>query len=187
MTLVRNGGNMIPLAAPEKACYVAMTESRTTSQGQSFTQEVRRRAPGAQVVTWEPTLSLQQLDEAASKLTGCESFVVAAFATVGAYRGTVGMLGGELPHAMATLMATGKPVALIALGNPYVLRNFASVTAYLATYSTVSPSEVAAVRAVFGEIPIGGRLPVSIPGLAQYGEGIQVQASRTLKMSGPTQ
>ena len=187
MTLVRNGGGMIPLAAPDRACYVVMTESRTTNSGQSFAQEVRRRSPRAQLVTWDPTLSRQELDEAAAKLSTCESYAVAAFATVGAYRGTVGMLSGELPHAMEILMATGRPVALIALGNPYVLRNFPNVTAYLATFSTVPPSEVAAVRALFGEIRIGGRLPVTIPGQAQYGEGIQVQATRTLKSNGASQ
>jgi beta-N-acetylhexosaminidase len=97
------------------------------------------------------------------------------------------MLGGELPHALETLTATGKPVALVALGNPYVLRNFSSVTAYLAAYSTVPPSEVAAVRALFGEINIQGRLPVTIPGQAKYGEGIQLTATRALKVNGATQ
>jgi len=181
VTLVRNGGGMIPLATPEKTCYVVMPESRASTSGQSFAQEVRRRSPKAQLVTWDPAMSRQELDESAAKLTACENYVIGAFATVGAYRGTVGMLSGELPHAVESLMATGKPVALIALGNPYVLRNFPNVTAYLATFSTVPPSEVAAVRAIFGETRIGGRLPVTIPGQAQYGEGIQVPATRAVK------
>jgi beta-N-acetylhexosaminidase len=61
------------------------------------------------------------------------------------------------------------------------------VTAYLATFSTVPPSEIAAVRALFGEINIRGHLPVSIPGLANYRDGIQVQATRALRISGPVQ
>ena len=180
VTLVRNNGAMIPLAAPDKACYVVMPESRTSSEGQAFSQEVRRIAPRAPVNTWDPTFSRQQLDEAVGRLAGCESYVVAAFASVGAYRGTVGMLGGELPHALEALIASGKPVALIALGNPYVLRNFGKVTAYLATFSNVAPSEIAAARAVLGEIDITGHLPVTIPGQAAYGEGIQLQATRAI-------
>jgi beta-N-acetylhexosaminidase len=65
-------------------------------------------------------------------------------------------------------------VALVALGSPYLLRNFPNVTAYLATFSSVPPSEIAAVKALWGEIPIRGRLPVSIPGLAKLGDGIQL-------------
>ena len=65
---------------------------------------------------------------------------------------------------------------LISLGNPYLLRGFPKVHAYLATFSTVPPSEIAAVKALFGEMAIGGHLPVSIPGLARYGDGIAVPA-----------
>jgi beta-N-acetylhexosaminidase len=67
-------------------------------------------------------------------------------------------------------------VVLVALGNPYLLRSFPGVGAYLTTYSTVPPAETAAVEALFGEISIQGRLPVTIPGLAKYGDGIQLAA-----------
>jgi len=178
---VRNGGNLIPLANPDRSCYIVMPENRFSTEGQAFSQDVRRRVPRASITVWDPSLTRQQLDDGAARLASCENYVVAAFANVGAYRGTVGMLGGELPHALESLMATGKPVVLIALGNPYVLRNFGNVTAYLATFSSVPPSEVAAVHAIFGEVPIRGRLPVSIPGQAKYGEGIQLPATRTVQ------
>jgi beta-N-acetylhexosaminidase len=178
---------MIPLAAPDKACYVTMPESRQSTEGQSFSQEVRKIAPRAPAIAWDPAMSREQLEEAVGRLGSCESFVVAAFTSVGAYRGTVGMLGGELPWALEALIASGKPVALIALGNPYVLRNFGKVTAYLATYSNVAPSEIAAARATLGEIPIGGHLPVTIPGQAAYGEGIQLRATRAITVTGGEQ
>jgi hypothetical protein len=37
-----------------------------------------------------------------------------------------------------------------------------------------------------GEINITGRLPVTIPGFAQYGEGIQVQATRPVTEPRPS-
>ena len=177
VTLVRNGGDLIPLATPERACYVVMVENRYSSDGQVFTQEVRKRAPRAAIASLDASMSRDALDDAIRGLPACQSYAVAAFATVSAYRGSVG-LAGELPHAVETLVASGKPVALVALGNPYLLRNFPGVTAYLATFSNVPPSEMAAVEALFGEIDIRGHLPVSIPGLANYGEGIQVPATR---------
>jgi beta-N-acetylhexosaminidase len=76
---------------------------------------------------------------------------------------------------------------MVALGNPYVLRNFGGVTAYLATFSNVAPSEVAAARAILGEITISGHLPVSIPGQAAYGDGIQIRPTRALQISGGVQ
>jgi beta-N-acetylhexosaminidase len=175
VTLVRNQGNLVPLAAPESTCYVVMPESRYSSEGQVFTQELRKRAPKARIATLDPGMSKDQVDGLLGKLGGCPNYAVAAFASVNAYRGSVG-LAGELPGALESINATGKPVALVALGNPYLLRNYPSVAAYLATFSNVPPSETAAVRALWGEIAITGHLPVTIPGQAAYGEGIQVPA-----------
>jgi beta-N-acetylhexosaminidase len=176
VTLVRNGGNLVPLAAPDQACYVTMAESRFSTEGQTFTQELHKRVPHATVTALDASMSRPDLDDAVRKLPPCADYVVAAFASVSAYRGSVA-LAGELPSVVEALIATGKPLALISLGNPYLLRGFPAVTAYLATFSTVPPSEIAAAKALLGEIDIRGRLPVSIPGLAAYGEGIQVRAT----------
>ena len=96
-------------------------------------------------------------------------------------------LAGELPYAIESIAAKGKPIALISLGNPYLLRSFPNVAAYLATFSTVPPSEIAAVRALWGEVSIRGRMPVTIPGLAAYGAGIQTRASRNSAAAGAAQ
>jgi len=110
------------------------------------------------------------------KTTECESFVVAAFASVAAYRGDVA-LGGEFPGMLDALFASGKPVVLVALGNPYMVRSFPKAAAFLLTFSTVPLSETAAVKALFGEIPIRGHLPVSIPGVAKIGDGLELPAA----------
>ncbi len=185
VTLVRNTNNLLPLAAPERACYVVMAENRYSSQGQMFTAQLRRRVPRPELAALDPSMPREQIDQALGGLSGCQSYAVAAFSSVGEYRGSVG-LTGELPHAMETIAAAGKPVALVALGNPYLLRSFSNVAAYLATFSTVPPSEYAAVKALFGEIRIGGHLPVTIPGLAALGDGIQMAATHSGPPVGPT-
>jgi beta-N-acetylhexosaminidase len=177
LTLVRNDGKLLPLAAPEHACYVIMSDGRYSSEGLVFARELRSRGKMSPV-TLDPSLSRQDIDDAIRRLpASCTAYVVAAFAPVTSGRGSVG-LGGELPHAMESILALGKPVALIALGNPYLLRNFPHVAAYLATFSTVAPSEIAAVKALWGEIGIQGHLPVSIPSLARLGDGLQTQPTR---------
>ncbi len=177
VTLVRNASGVLPLQAPERACYLVLAESRYSSEGQVFARELRKRAPKSAEAALDPSMTREAMDEAVHKLPDCERYVVAAFSTVAAYRGSVG-LTGELPQVLQALIASQKPVILIALGNPYLLRGFPDVAAYLATFSTVAPSETAAVKALFGEINIRGHLPVSIPGAAQYGEGLQVPVTR---------
>lgn len=182
VTLVRNTGGMIPLSAPERACFLVLAEGRYSTGGQAFAQEVRKRAAAATVVTLDASMTAADVDTALAPTAACERYVIAAYAQVAAFRGAG--LAGELPRVIETLAASGKPAALVALGNPYLLRSFPNVTAYLATYSTVPPSEVAAVRALWGETPIRGRLPVTIPGLAALGEGIQLKATRGSGNSG---
>jgi len=178
VTLVRNGGNMVPLTAPERTCFVVMTEGRYSTEGQVFTQEVRKRTPTPALVTLDASMTHDAVGEALQKLPVCGSYAVAAFASVTSGRGSVG-LAPELAQTVDALISTSKPLALVALGSPYLLRSFPNATAYLATFSNVPPSEVAAVKALWGEIPIRGHLPVTIPGEAKYGDGIQVPATHT--------
>jgi beta-N-acetylhexosaminidase len=179
VTLFRNADNFLPLAAPDRACYVVLSENRYGSQGQAFLQEVRKHVKGATTLTMDPSMPRNVIDDSLGKLTTCQSYVIAAFAQVGANRGSVGLLG-ELPHAVEAIAARGSNVALIALGSPYFLRNFPNLSAYIATFSTVAPSEIAAVRALFGEIALRGRTPVTIPGMAKYGDGLQLAAKVTV-------
>jgi beta-N-acetylhexosaminidase len=144
---------------------------------------VRKRLPRAALATLDPSMSRQDIDEAMQKLPVCENYVVAAFSTVASGRGSIG-LGGELGPTLESLTASGKPVALVALGNPYLLRSFPNAAAYLATFSSVVPSEIAAVKALWGEIDIRGRLPVSIPGEAKIGDGIQLPVARPVVTGG---
>jgi beta-N-acetylhexosaminidase len=176
VTLAKNDGNPIPLRAPAKTCFLTLAESRASSEGLEFAQQVHHREKGAQMFSLDASMPAASLDAAVQKTGECESFAVAAFASVAAYRGDVA-LGGEFPGMLDALFATGKPVVLIALGNPYMVRSFPKAAAFLLTFSTVPLSETAAVKALFGEIPIRGHLPVSIPGVAKIGDGMELPAA----------
>jgi beta-N-acetylhexosaminidase len=61
----------------------------------------------------------------------------------------------------------------IAFGTPYLLREVPRLTTYLCAWGPQPVLQVAAAQALFGEAPITGTLPVTIPGLHARGEGIQ--------------
>jgi beta-N-acetylhexosaminidase len=169
VTLVKNEGNLIPLAKGVKACFVAMVESHNYQEGDAFADQLHQVAPGTPLFSIAPD---QVKDTSALILSSpCDVYVVAAWVSVAGYRGNVA-LGGDFPDLMNSILATGKPIAFVALGNPYIARGFPSVKACMLTYSTVPPSESAAVKALFGVEPISGKLPVTIPGIAPYGAGI---------------
>jgi beta-N-acetylhexosaminidase len=166
VTLVRNDRNVVPIAA-SKACLVIVTERRTSQYGQRMAAEFRTRARDARVTFVDPSMPLNALLDDVGDVSTCSSLGMAVFLTGGA-------LGGDLNAFLQKLSESSAPTVLIAMGSPYVFANVPKVSAFLTTLSPTTPSEVSAVKALFGEIAIGGRLPVTIPGFAQYGDGIQL-------------
>jgi beta-N-acetylhexosaminidase len=67
------------------------------------------------------------------------------------------------------LLRSGNPVVIAALRMPYDLAAFPEAPTYVCTYSVLEPSLRALARALFGQAPSRGRLPVSIPGLYPVG------------------
>jgi beta-N-acetylhexosaminidase len=175
VTLVKNEGDLLPLKSPATTAFFVLQESRTGTEGQAFAAEMKKRTASALVIQLDPTMSDADLQAAVAHASTANSYVVAAFASVAAYRGNVALAGG-FPQLIQNLIATKKPVSLLALGNPYLLRAFPDVATYLTTFSSVPDAEISAVKALYGEIAIPGKLPVTIPGLAKYGDGITLPA-----------
>jgi beta-N-acetylhexosaminidase len=82
---------------------------------------------------------------------------------------TAALLREILDHA-------AERTVVLAMGNPYVVRDFPAIENYVCAFSNATVSETAAVKAIFGEIAIDGRLPVAIPGIASRGDGMERSA-----------
>ncbi|HTS77143.1 MAG TPA: glycoside hydrolase family 3 N-terminal domain-containing protein [Bryobacteraceae bacterium] len=170
VTLVKNDRGVVPIA-PANACLVVAVERRMSQYGQHLAAEFRTRTPNARITFVDPSIPLAAMTDAVGDVSSCSSLSIAVYLTGGA-------MGGDLPAFVEKLVESPAPSVLIGMGSPYVFANFPKATAFLTTFSPTTPSETSAVKALFGEIPIGGKLPVTIPGLAQYGDGIQLAASR---------
>lgn len=171
VTLVKNENSFFPLAHPAKTCVWVLTEGRQSVQGKRFAEELRSRIPDIRLQVLDPEVPLVEMDILLEKTEPCPAHVVAAFVSVAAYRGNVA-LRGDYPAFLEKLQSGGAPIGLISLGSPYLLRSFPWVAAYMTTLSPVLTSEAAAAKAMLSEIDVRGRLPVTIPGLAKYGESI---------------
>lgn len=177
VTVVKNDGELLPLKAPSQACFWILTENRNSSLGKRMAEEIGKREQSALVMQADAKVSEDGIDELLVRGGQCNAHFVAAFVSAGAYRGDVALRGNH-SYLMKSLLAARNPVAMTALGNPYLLRSFPDVTAYMATFSTAATAETAAVKVLFGEIPAQGRLPVSIPGYAKSGEGMRTGPTR---------
>lgn len=175
VTLVKDDKHLFPLSDTQGSCLVVMDESQFSQRGEILATALQRRILGLQTYVVNPSMQENVLGAIANDASHCKQIYVAAFVTVAANRGSVALQGG-LNAFLNALIKGPAPVALISLGNPYLLRDFPNVASYMATFSTSQTSELAAAQAVLGDIAITGRLPVSISGLAKAGEGLDVPA-----------
>src|ERR1035441_4254417 len=163
ITLVRDNGRVLPLKSKgtTKAGLPYMTREEThnqvvailfsddvrTDSGRAFGREFRARIPDARVLYVIPT---------AGKVGN----------SVGMADATGTLLQQVLDHA-------AEKTAIVAMGNPYLASDFPKIENYMCTFSNAAVSEVGAIKALFGEIPIRGHLPVTIPNVAQRGAGLE--------------
>lgn len=66
------------------------------------------------------------------------------------------------------------PHIVISFGNPYLLSDIPEAQAYMLAWSGSEASQIAAARALFGQIPIRGRTPTRLPPFFDIGDGIQL-------------
>jgi beta-N-acetylhexosaminidase len=99
-------------------------------------------------------------------------------AAAGAHYAVVATLATNVQPSQAQLvdavLETGTPTVTVAMRTPYDLADYPRSATHLCSYSIVPASVGAVADALFGQAPIGGRLPVDIPGLYPRGHGLEV-------------
>jgi beta-N-acetylhexosaminidase len=175
LTVVKNDNGLLPLSPGARLCMVVLREARTSTVGLRMAREVQAQAKGARVVVLDSGLPLPALQAALGDTSDCSAMIVETSVAASDTRSSLA-LGGDLGPFVERLTEASTPVALVSLGSPYALGSFPKAAAAVAAFSPTVPSEIAAAKALFGEIAITGRLPVTIPGLAARGDGIQMAA-----------
>lgn len=179
ITLLRNEHSLLPLDTTRaaRALFVVIAADEDPEEGRTFTPEVLRRAPNARFLRAEPRTTAADYEAMLEECAKAETVVIAAFVKRAAGKGTV-----SLPEAQAEfvrrVVATKRPVAVVAFSSPYLIKQFPDARVYAAAYAIEDVAQSAAVRVLFGEAPFRGRLPVSVPGLFDIGAGIQTRAKR---------
>lgn len=168
VTLLRNDGGIVPLAPNSRPCLMLINSLRISQQGQRFLRDFRRKAPQAQTFTVDTNMPYMALEATMDQAKDCSAMVVASFAAITANTAAVNQMIAKLTNGPA-------PVIVATFNDPYMGANFPKAAAYLTPFSSAPSAELAAVKALFGEIEITGRTPVSIPDVAPLGAGIVVR------------
>jgi beta-N-acetylhexosaminidase len=213
VTLVRDNGQALPFpsaqtkmpeTSSEGTAYrasgtrwptvaVVITDDVRSDYGRVFELELRHRARNAKIYFVDAAIAASLTPEILDSVKQAQKVVVAAYVAPTAAKQTIvnGQLTNTVGLADATgnlmqqvLQAAGDKTAVIAMGNPYLALNFPGVTTYICTYSNAPTSERSAVKLLFGEMQVKGKLPVSLPGIADRGFGLELKPEEMRVASG---
>jgi beta-N-acetylhexosaminidase len=175
-TLVKNEGGVLPIAPAGRRIAVLSLSSDAADYyaGRTFADAVRKKAPGTTVFYADANTGKETLDEAYSRAAEADVVLCAVFSSLRAWKGSVG-LDPRHVDLIRTLSAAGKAVVVVNFGSPYLLKNFPEVAGYLCLYRNTVQAQDVAARVAFGEIPVTGKLPVSLPELYPAGRGILLE------------
>ncbi|MGH9456667.1 MAG: glycoside hydrolase family 3 protein [Thermoanaerobaculia bacterium] len=177
VTLVRNENGAVPLRGSEDMAVLHVnlldrsTGWREGPVGNVFADELRRRFPRTVTVQIDDRSGAEEIAAVRKMAQLADAVVVNGFIRVAAYKGSIDMTPGQL-ELLRHMAGLEKPFVFTLFGSPYLLAAVPELPSYILTYDTHPAAERAAVRAITGEIPFRGKLPVSIPGLYPVGHGV---------------
>jgi beta-N-acetylhexosaminidase len=175
ITLVKNDGDVIPLTREgiKVAVFSLSSDPGGYFDGMAFVEEVKKRYPDTAEFFADAFTGEEFIREAATKADDADVLVFALFSRLESSKGSVG-LNPQHIQLLQEASSLSKSSVVISFGSPYFLRHFPEVDAYICAYRAGELAQISAARAIFGEIDVSGRLPVSIPELYPPGHGLKL-------------
>lgn len=163
VTLVRNHDGLLPLKVGPEEWIGVLSPHPQYSSGVTMGDTLQVKHPWVEEVRYDSGLALPAA-ELAQRFANCKVlFLVTRSA---------GLLSEEQVQMFQGVMGLGKPVVLVATQNPYHLMHFPFLSTCLVTYTSNHYAMEALADVVLGEVSPQGRLPVSLPQVAEYGTGV---------------
>jgi len=174
MTLVKDTSQILPLNPEKKiAVFSLSSDPDDYYAGRPFIREFKKRIPNAVEFYAEASTGNEYFEKALNEAGDVDVVVIALFSSLRSGKGSIGLNERQVSF-IKKIVANKIQILVISFGSPYYLRHFPDVNAYLCTYWPLPQAQEMAAKAVFGEIDIGGKLPVSIPGCFPLGHGVQL-------------
>ena len=177
LTLIKDERNQVPLAASREAnvLYLSMLDYasgwREGIPSRTIVPELKKRWPNltSVEVTDRTTASEYELIRALTRRA--DAVVAGVFVRIASFSGRMDLSQPQIA-LLDSVAAQDKPFVTVCFGNPYTATFLPKLPAVLLGYEFSDFTERAAAKALAGEIPIGGRLPISLPGMFPVGHGL---------------
>ncbi len=181
ITLIKDDRNQVPLRVPPDASvlYLSVLDYPAgwgiAAPSRTMIPQLKQRWPNLTSIELSDRSTPAELDLVRASAPRYDAVVASVFVRAASGSGRMDLAPAlvELLDDLVRVTArTPKPFVTVVFGNPYVVVAVPTLPAVMLTYDFYDLAEASAVRALAGESPIGGRLPISLPGLFEAGFGL---------------
>ncbi|MGA2812290.1 MAG: glycoside hydrolase family 3 N-terminal domain-containing protein [Candidatus Acidiferrum sp.] len=178
ITLLRDTNHLLPLdgTKPTRALLLAFYADPEPYPGEDLERELRSRFDS--LTTLRADTRFVKADTL--KLPTPDTYdvaILALFVRVSDRKGNVDV-PAEQQALAEQIYKTEKPVITVGLGSPYLIERFPQAATWLSAFGISDVAQISVARALFGQIPVRGHVPVGIPGSdLKAGSGIELPAN----------
>jgi beta-N-acetylhexosaminidase len=194
ITLAKDDRAQVPLRLPAGARVLLLSMIdyasgwREGAPGRVFVPELKKRYSDLTAVEVSDRTTAAEMDLIRALARRSDAVVTATYVRIASSSGRMGLGDAQIALLERLAADAAKPFVAVSFGSPYVGDIAPNVPALLLAYEWTDAPQAAAVRALCGEAPIGGKLPVTIPGLFPAGHGLEraaVAPGLPIASSGP--
>ena len=186
MTLVKDDRNNVPIKLPATAdvLYLSVLDYprgwRIAAPSRVLLPALRAKFPKVQAIEISDATSPNELALVRAMASRADAIVAGVFVRAASGTGRLDLARRSSSLLQELGRAAGRsnqPFVAAFFGSPYVAMGLSEIPAMLLTYDFSDEAEQSVVKAIAGEIPITGKLPVALPGLFPLGHGLTRPAS----------
>ena len=181
LTLIKDDDRHVPLPTPRDGAILYLSVLDYPSgwgvgaPSRTVIPELKERWPNVTAIELSDDSSLSEIELVRETAGRYDANVAAVFVRTASFSGRMDLTDPlvRLLESIARDSArTGRPFVTLFFGSPYAATFLADLPAMLLTYDFYDLAEASAVRALAGEVPIGGRLPVALGDRFPVGHGL---------------
>lgn len=187
VTLIKDERAMVPLATPRtgSVMYLSVLDYpsgwRIAAPSRTMIPELRARWAATEAFEISDRTTPSELDMVRTLAAKFDAVVAGIYVRASSGSGRLDLAPPLERFLQDLARATARrqqPFVSVLFGNPYTAMGMPEAPALMLTYDFSDGAERAAIKALAGEIPIGGKLPIALPGMFPLGHGLTRQPPR---------
>ena len=175
VTILKNRNDILPIDAAKypKVMVLTVADDETGETGSTLARYVRDFHPDVTFRVLDKRSSQQEKNRILSDARKADLIIIGSFIFLRSQQ-TI-QLDKEHEALLKQIQNMRQPTVLVSFGNPYVLKDLSKSSVHVLSWSANNLQVKNTVPALFGAADVKGKLPINIPGLYDFGAGIEMK------------